>query len=233
MGWKQTAAGLFGSGLLRLWSATWRVDEQPRRAIDARRAAGGRSTVYVMWHSRILLGATTQRGLGLHVMISQHGDGEVIARIVRRLGFTPIRGSTTRGGREALHEATRALDAGSDVAITPDGPRGPRLVVHPGCVLAAMRSGAPIVPVGFDARSSRRLRSWDRFVVPRLFTRVAVRFGAPLDVPRDLDPEGVAAWCVRVQEALLHVTRAAADAVGAVPETLDEDPLGTAAARPA
>jgi len=224
MGWKQVLASAVGSLVVRLWRATWRVDEAPRRPVAAR-AATGRGAVWVMWHSRILLGAGTQAGQGLRVLISMHGDGELIARTVSKMGFTAIRGSTTRGGREALREAVRVLHEGGQVAFTPDGPRGPRMTVQVGCVLAAMRAGVPIVPVGFEARRAKRLRSWDRFMLPLPFTRVAVRFGEPIDVPADLDSEQVVAWCGRVQQALVAAGREAAAVVGARPETPDEDPL--------
>lgn len=224
MGWKQVLASALGSLMVRVWRATWRVDEEPRRPVRAR-AESGEGAVWVMWHSRILLGAGTQAGQGLHVLISMHGDGELIARTVGKMGFTPIRGSTTRGGREALHEAVRVLREGGQVALTPDGPRGPRMSVQVGCVVAAMRAGVPIVPVGFEARRCRRLRSWDRFVLPAPFTRVAVRFGEPLHVPPDLTTGQVQEWCGRVQAALVTATRTAAEAVGARPETPEEDPL--------
>jgi lysophospholipid acyltransferase (LPLAT)-like uncharacterized protein len=90
--------------------------------------------------------------------------------------------------------------------------------VQPGCVAAASATGAAIVAVAFECRTRKRLRSWDRFVVPAPFTRVAVRFGEPLAVPRDLDEAGLAAWCRRVEEALHAVQRDAAAAVGVGPE---------------
>lgn len=225
MGWKQVLASALGSTLVRLWRLTWRVDEEPRRAVRRRIENGEGGAVWIMWHSRILLGAGTQQGQGLHVLISMHGDGELIARTVSRMGFTAIRGSSSRGGREALHAAVRALNEGRQVAFTPDGPRGPRMTVQPGCVVAAMRAGVPIVPVGFEARRARRLRSWDRFVVPWPFTRVAVRFGPEIHVPPDLGSEDVDRWCARVRDALVEATAAAAAAVGRPAETPDRDPV--------
>ena len=225
MGWKQVLASALGSTLVRLWRWTWRLDEQPRRAVLARTKSGAGGAVWIMWHSRILLGAGTQQGQGLHVLISMHGDGELIASTVAKMGFVPIRGSSSRGGRAALHAAVRALVDGSQVAFTPDGPRGPRMAIQPGCVLAAMRAGVPIIPVGFEARSCKRLRSWDRFMVPWPFSRVAVRFGEPIGVPADLGGEDVGVWCARVQTALVAATAAAAAAVGRPGETPDVDPL--------
>jgi lysophospholipid acyltransferase (LPLAT)-like uncharacterized protein len=227
MGWKQVLASALGSLVVRLWRWTWRVDEQPRRAVLERARSGEGGAVWVMWHSRILLGAGTQQNQDLHVMISMHGDGELIARTVSKMGFTTIRGSSSRGGREALHAAVRALGEGRQVALTPDGPRGPRMSIQPGCVLAAMRAGVPIVPVGFEAKRCKRVRSWDRFMIPWPFTKVAVRFGEPLHVPADLTGDDVEHWCGKVQEALVAVTAAAAEAVGRPGETPDRDPLAS------
>ncbi len=225
MSWKTALASALGSLVVRAWRLTWRVDEQPRRAVPARAASGEGGAVWIMWHSRILLGAGTQQGQNLAVLISMHGDGELIARTVGKMGFDPIRGSSSRGGRAALLAATRALHEGRQVAFTPDGPRGPRMSIQPGCVLAASRAGVPIIPVGFEARRAKRLRSWDRFVIPWPFTRVAVRFGEPITVPQGVAGEAVTAWCNRVQGALVAATAAAATAVGRPAETPDIDPL--------
>jgi lysophospholipid acyltransferase (LPLAT)-like uncharacterized protein len=227
MGWKQALASALGPPLIRAWRLTWSIDEEPQRAVSRRRASGEGGAVWIMWHSRILLGAATQAGEGLQVLISMHGDGELIARTVNKLGFTAIRGSSTRGGRAALHEAVRVLKGGGHVAITPDGPKGPRMTVQPGCVVAAMRAGVPIIPVGFEARSAKRLRSWDRFVLPRPFTKVAVRFGEPLHVPAELSSEEIDAWRGRVRDALVAATAEAAAVVGVEAEVPDVDPLSS------
>jgi lysophospholipid acyltransferase (LPLAT)-like uncharacterized protein len=227
MGLKQALASVFGALLIRTWRLTWRIDEQPPRAVLRRREAGPGGAVWIMWHSRILLGAATQADQGMHVLISMHGDGELIASTVAKMGFTPIRGSSSRRGREALHETVRALTAGGQVAFTPDGPRGPRMTVQAGCVVAAMRAGVPLIPVGFEASSSKRLRSWDRFVLPLPFARVAVRFGEPIDVPESLSSVEIEALQDRVRDALVEVTAEAAAAVGVRAETPDVDPLSS------
>ena len=225
MRWKQILASVFGSLLIRALRLTWRIDEQPAHAVSRRRAAVPGGAVWIMWHSRILLGAATQAGEGLHVLISMHGDGELIASTVAKMGFTPIRGSSSRGGRKALHETTRVLKEGAHVAFTPDGPRGPRMSVQAGCVVAAMRTGVPLIPVAFEARWAKRLRSWDRFVVPLPFSRVAVRFGEPIEIPPDLKSEEIDAWRQRVQAALVATGGVAATAVGIPTETPDADPI--------
>lgn len=218
--WTFAVVAVLGAALIRLWRLTWRVDERPERCVAARRGAnpGGLGTIYLMWHSGILLGAATQAGNGLHVLISLHGDGEYIARAVERIGFHTIRGSTTRGGARALLGAVETLRAGGDCALTPDGPKGPRLRVQQGCVAAASLTGAPIVPVAFVCRRAKRLRSWDRFIVPWFFTKVVVRFGAEIRVPPGLDDAALEGWRTRVEEAMHAVHRDAAAAAGTAPE---------------
>lgn len=225
--WKHRLGSWLGAGFLRLLRASWRVDERPERLVGRRqseRAADEPGTIYVLWHSRILLSAATQGGFGANVLVSQHGDGEYIAGAIRRLGFGTVRGSTTRGGLRALMRAAALLREGEDFALTPDGPRGPRQRVQVGCVLAAARSGAPIVPVAFEVSRARRLGSWDRFVVPGLFAKVVIRFGEPIQVPRVKGADDAEPWRAKVEEALLALTASTASELGLEPETPDVDP---------
>ena len=115
-------------------------------------------------------------------LISQHWDGEIIARTVRPFGVFSIRGSSTRGGREAFGEMVQRMQAGGAVAITPDGPRGPRYRVQAGIVRLAKETGTPIVPVSWSARPRWSAWSWDRFQVPVPFARVFAQYGEPLYV---------------------------------------------------
>ena len=112
--------GLLGPLLVRALGATWRVRFEPPDLRERVLAAG--PTVYALWHGRLLVGAHAFRGSGVAVMISRHADGEVIARICERLGFRTVRGSSTRGGAAALHDAVEVLRAGGGAAFTPDGP---------------------------------------------------------------------------------------------------------------
>lgn len=137
-------------------------------------------TVLAIWHGELLPLIWAMRGREVAPLISTHADGEVIARIVMSLGYQPIRGSTSRGGARALIEAVRRLDAGEVVAFTTDGPRGPRRRSAPGALAAGARGGAPVVPMGALVSRAWRLRSWDRFVLPRPFAQVVVRIGPPL-----------------------------------------------------
>jgi lysophospholipid acyltransferase (LPLAT)-like uncharacterized protein len=119
------------------------------------------------------------RGEGVPVVISEHRDGEIIARIVERFGFTTIRGSTTRGAARALLGIVRELEAGSEVAVTPDGPRGPARKFASGALVAAQRVGVPIVCIGVSASRAWRLKSWDSFMIPKPFSRVCIAYAVP------------------------------------------------------
>jgi lysophospholipid acyltransferase (LPLAT)-like uncharacterized protein len=140
------------------------------------------------------------------------------------MGFGTIRGSSTRGGGRALLEIVRTLSEGGDVAVTPDGPKGPRFKVQQGCVIAAMKAGSPIVPIGFDCSRSKRLRSWDRFMVPYPFAKASMVEGDPIEVPRDLDAAGVEEWRAKVEAGLVEVTRRAAELAGVPAESAAVDP---------
>jgi lysophospholipid acyltransferase (LPLAT)-like uncharacterized protein len=173
----------------------------------------GRPLIYGVWHGRILivpwLNARFRRTDGarnVRVLASRSRDGELVAAFVRRFGLDVVRGSSSRGGAAALRELARALHAGDDVAVVPDGPRGPSGHAQAGIVSLAATSGAPIVPLGVAAWPARRLGSWDRFMVPAPFARCAVVFGAPVAVGRHDDREAVR---VAVEQALQTVTDAA------------------------
>lgn len=206
---------------------TWRIDESPKGYVAAEQskrralpgAPGAPGLIYLQWHSRILLGAATQAGHGVTVLISQHGDGEYIARTVERLGFRTARGSSSRGGARALRSLVDVLKSGGDAAVTPDGPKGPRLRVQMGAIEAASLTGAPIVPVALECRSAKRLRSWDRFMVPWFFTKVVVRFGEQIHVPKDLDDSAMERWRGVVEAAMHREHAAAATALGVAAET--------------
>jgi hypothetical protein len=138
------------------------------------------------------------RDEGVSVLISEHRDGELIARIAQSLGFRTVRGSTTRGASRALIGLARELEAGRDVAITPDGPRGPARSFAPGALIAAQRADAPVILVGVAVRRAWRLRSWDRFVIPRPFTRVGIAYSDPVTLDAD-NPRAAAQEAPRFQ----------------------------------
>ncbi len=119
----------------------------------------GHRVVFAFWHNRQLLMPLAYRGGGAYALISQHRDGELIARIAERLGIRTVRGSSTRGGAAALRELIRAGRSGADLAVTPDGPKGPRYVAKLGVVQLAKATGLPIVPVTFSCSKKKSSRA--------------------------------------------------------------------------
>lgn len=176
-----------GGALIRLLAHTWRVTRAGPGREQAR--TDGRGAVFILWHGELLPILWAYRGEGIRALISTHADGEIIARIIQGLGFRTVRGSSSRGGARALLEIVRELQAGGEVAVTTDGPRGPRRVMQPGAVMAAMRAGVPIVAFGMTVDRAWRFRSWDRFVLPKPFARVTVTT-APAQLVEATSPEG-------------------------------------------
>lgn len=170
-----------GSVILRLLAATWRIREIEGERIRAP-LRERRPFVAVFWHGQMLPLLWWHRHRGIAILISEHGDGEIIARIARDLGYDLVRGSSSRGAERALLESIRTASSGTPVAITPDGPRGPPRSFAAGALLVAHRSGAPILPVAATATRAWRLRSWDEFLIPKPFARVTVAYGEPLTV---------------------------------------------------
>ncbi len=174
-----------------------------------------RGVIYAGWHGRLLVGAQALKNRGVAVMVSLNRDGERIARLVARHGFVPVRGSTSRGGREALREMAALAGRGvREMAFTPDGPRGPRHAAQAGVVRLAARTGFVILPVGVSAHPGRFLGSWDRFLLPLPWARVVLVYRAPLDVPADPDEDTVEALRRRVEEEMKAAEDAADRAAG-------------------
>lgn len=145
--------------------------------------------IIAFWHGRLLMMGFCYRGKGLKVLISRHKDGEMIARLMYKLGFGTIRGSSTRGGAQAMREMVKAL-RDFDIVITPDGPRGPRYVVQEGVIALARFTGAPIIPLTFASSKKKVFGSWDAFNLPYPFSRGAFLWGEPIYVSKDHDMEG-------------------------------------------
>jgi lysophospholipid acyltransferase (LPLAT)-like uncharacterized protein len=153
--------------------------------------------IYCVWHNRLSLSMKIyfsyirrrNRTAGLAAMVSASKDGGFLAGILERFGVQPVRGSSSRRGRQALLELTSYAERGYDLAITPDGPRGPCYVVQDGVMSLAQVTGLPIVPVSYHLKWKISVRSWDRFQIPLPFGRCEMIFGRPLRVPRDATDE--------------------------------------------
>lgn len=189
-----------GAWILRLLATTWRVRTVNGEPLDEARRTG-QPVLFALWHGELLPLLWHQRGRGVAVVISEHRDGEIIARIAESLGYRTVRGSSSKGASRALLGLTRAIEQGADGAITPDGPRGPAHVFASGAAVAAQRTGVPIVPIRASASRAWRLRSWDRFLIPKPFARVTVTIG-PLTRVIAESPRAAAAQSEGLQQVL-------------------------------
>lgn len=165
-----------GAAVIRLLASTWRIRVARDQSLRETRSAG-QNVIFVLWHGELLPLLWQHRGEGVVVVISEHRDGEIIARIAESLGYSTVRGSTSRGGSRALIGLMREIAAGRNAAVTPDGPRGPAHVFAPGAAIAAQRTGTPLLPVRCVASRAWRLKSWDRFMIPKPFARVEISYG--------------------------------------------------------
>jgi lysophospholipid acyltransferase (LPLAT)-like uncharacterized protein len=209
--WSSRAALFFGLGLLHVIGRTWRYRVKNAEAL-AKARASGRGFVFSLWHGHLLPLLWHHRDEGVVVLISEHKDGEMVARAATSLGFGLIRGSTTRGAGRALISMVRALESGVEIAITPDGPRGPARKFAPGALVAAQRSGSLILPVAMAADRAWRLKSWDGFLIPKPFARVTVAYADPEKVDA-ADPRAAANQGGRFETLMqTAVDLAAADA---------------------
>jgi lysophospholipid acyltransferase (LPLAT)-like uncharacterized protein len=204
--WRTRVAIRLGTWVLYALGSTWRVQVHGRQAL-LDRAPDASRVVLTLWHGQMLplLWAHRQP---TGVIISEHKDGEIIARIVEAFGFFGVRGSSSRGGTRALLEAVQVLQRGADMAITPDGPRGPRYRFAPGALVLAHRAGAPVVSLVAHVNRKWQLRSWDGFEIPKPFARVTIEYGEPVMLS-DPDVRAAAArteeFAQRMREALARV----------------------------
>lgn len=195
-----------GSLYIRLVFATgrWTVvgGDIPRRLWDS-----GRPFILCFWHGRLLMMPYCwDRTHPIHMLISEHRDGRIIARTVGHFGIETVVGSKGRSGAAALRAMLGLLKAGDCVGITPDGPRGPRMRASDGIVTVARLSGAPIVPASFGVSRRRLLSSWDRFLVALPLTRGVVVWGQPIEVPRDADVKALETARAEVERTLNAIT---------------------------
>lgn len=210
-------AGMLAGWIVRLVNATTRWD----RVTDPEAAAligADAPIIGAFWHNRLMMiMAAWPRGKPLAMVMSEHGDSRLLGIAVSDYITRPIWGSSRRNPLAALKGMLRALKDGLSVAITPDGPRGPRMRCRPGLVEAAKLTGAPIVPGAWSVRRRRVLRSWDRFIVAWPFNRGVVVIGPPIRVPPDADDAGLEASRLAVEEALNAVAAEADRLTGHAP----------------
>lgn len=195
-----------GPHLIRLLALTWRIRWIGTEHLEECRAEG-KPVIHTFWHGRMLPLTYTHRNQNIGILISRHNDGEIIRRITARMGFGAVRGSTGKGGGRAILGMVRHGKAGFDIAITPDGPRGPRCVAQPGVVIIAQRSGLPVLPLTSACDRVKRLSSWDQFQIPAPFSRVIVGYGPPIRVPADANSSDLDRYRRLIEEGVNRLTR--------------------------
>lgn len=202
-----------GGGLLTGLLATVRSELVHGHEIEETIVRPGIPAIYVLWHGRLLPCAYHYRHLGLGTVISRNRDGDYISGMIQRWGFHVIRGSSSRGAVGAQLAIVRALEEGRSVALTPDGPRGPRQKMKLGPLRAAQKAAVPLVPVAGAAAAGWYFGRWDRFLVPKPFTRAAVGLGEPLYLPRTASPDDLARSAILLENRLNALTRAVDEAI--------------------
>lgn len=204
--WK--LVGILGKGLIDLWFSTIRIEvagfEQVSDIVQSNRAIGA------VWHSRILLFSFLFKGWNMAILVSQSDDGEITARILQAQGQETVRGSTTRGGLQALAAMVRKLKEKYRYAvIIPDGPQGPMFKIQPGIIALARKTGYPIVPLTYSAKKAKIFASWDRFMLPFPFTTCRVIYGNPIYVPENADKKVEDVCRIRLETELCRITQEA------------------------
>jgi lysophospholipid acyltransferase (LPLAT)-like uncharacterized protein len=189
-----------GYPLVRGLTSTWTWQVSGAEHVD-RITAAGHHPILALWHGRILAATPYFQRRGIVAMASENFDGEWIARLLGKFGYSAARGSTSRRGPAALRQLVRDVKR-HGVAFTLDGPRGPAEVAQPGAVWLAKATGQPLLPFHSEAASSWTMNSWDRTQIPKPFTTVAMAIGEPLYVPRDADGPALEEWRARLQESL-------------------------------
>jgi lysophospholipid acyltransferase (LPLAT)-like uncharacterized protein len=198
----------FGSLALRFLSLTIRKKTMYGQRFQKFRDQG-QPIIAAFWHQRLLMMPFFPRPGRTGMLISQHRDGEIIARLIRHLGIDSVRGSTTRGALSALRGMVRFYREGGNLAITPDGPQGPKDVVQPGVIELARLTGSPIFPITYGASGKRSLPSWDRFIIPLPFCRVVFIWGEPVWVSPDSKREEMEEKRFLLQDRLRQITEEA------------------------
>lgn len=204
--WLQGLAGLVATMTVRSWMDTLSYKAafyDP--AVDPVSPEYRGQKIYLFWHEYILLPLGLRGHSNLAMLLSRHRDAEILGRAAKLLGFDTVRGSTNRGGVPALRELLRKSQ-GMNLAIVPDGPRGPRRVLAPGPVFLSSKLGMPLVLMGLGFDRPWRARSWDRFAIPRAGSRARGVVSPAIQIPPDLDREGLEHYRLEVERLLNRLT---------------------------
>jgi lysophospholipid acyltransferase (LPLAT)-like uncharacterized protein len=204
-GWRARWLIALGFRLLQIWARTLRYEIDDRLGVVGKPVK--ENYIGALWHNRLLIFPfvlrrffPNRRGAAL---ISASRDGDLLADAIKRFDFDVVRGSSSRLGASAILQLTGVLASGRDVVITPDGPRGPAYELGPGIIFLAQKSGAAVVPVNMEYSSCWRLKSWDRFILPRPFAKIRVIIGQSHHVRSTNTADDFEAERLRLQDAMM------------------------------
>ena len=201
-------ATILSAPLLKLYFSTIGIREWQKEYVHELRRKK-QTIIFLLWHENMMIPLYTNRYDKVHVLVSQHFDGEIISRILHSLGFRTVRGSSTRGGFEAFLGMKKKLDR-YDIAITPDGPRGPRRNLKLGAVKLASETGNVVIPVGVACSRYKRLNSWDQFLLILPFSKCEVVYGKPYQVPNKIKTEDLKTHARKLETILNQLDETAA-----------------------
>ena len=222
--------GLLGSAAIRWWMGTldYKVAFYDPTVDPANRESFGEK-IYIFWHENILFPIALRGHCDLAMLLSRHRDGDILSRVAYHLGFECVRGSTYRGASTAMREMVRR-GRHMNLTITPDGPRGPRRTLAQGPIYLSSKLGRPLVLMGLGYDRPWRLRSWDRFAIPRPFSRARAVVSPELWIPPNLDREGLEYYRLRVERLLNRLTDEAEAWAVSGTRKIDERPARKATA---
>ncbi|MBU6300582.1 MAG: lysophospholipid acyltransferase family protein [Verrucomicrobia bacterium] len=203
IGWKARVIAAVGVTIIRAFGCTIHFKLHHKSPLLAQEET---NYIWAVWHNCLFSFPIIYRKFFASrkgaALTSASKDGEIAAAVVKQLGIAPIRGSNSRRGGQALIELTTWLNEGYDIALTPDGPRGPRYQLSPGLILLAKKTGTPIMPVAIHYHSCWKLNSWDQFRIPKPFSRIDVHVGPVVRVPPDINAKQFEEFRLGVQELM-------------------------------
>ena len=231
--WFHSQVGWVAANCIRFWmqSLHYRVAYYDP-TVDPFHPNCNAPKIYLFWHEYLLFPLFVRAGSPMCLLVSKHRDAEILAQAAERLGFHTVRGSTARGGTSAILRLIRGAGC-YHFAFTPDGPRGPRRKMAPGAIYLASHSGMPVVPVGVGYDRPYRAKSWDRFAIPRPWSRARCILGPEILIPRRLTREEIHDLCHEIGQILQRLTAMAESWAEGHLEILNSVPLPTSVRDPA
>jgi len=205
---RHNLTGILGKWILWLWAKSARTtvlgEEQYKELKNKKKPV-----IILIWHGRIFFAPYFFRRRGIMPLVSPSEDGEIIAQIIARWGYKALRGSSSHSIIKAWNEMKRELEKGGELIIVPDGPRGPGRELKPGAMKLAKETGAYLVPFTFSSSKRKNLKSWDKLLIPRPFTRFVAIYGNPISVESNLNNQELGKKLQEVEEYMIELDQKA------------------------